>query len=90
MTIGRTAAPATSGTNAIPGIATISFTGIALNRDDVATWLESLGKEKGYVNAYYSTAQAAALGLKPIVNFTSTVTVTDAALSNRYTTPNGG
>jgi len=28
--------------------------------------------------------------MKALVNFTSTVTVTDAALSGRYTTPNGG
>jgi len=56
----------------------------------VATWLESLGKEKGYLNAYYSTAQEAVLGLKALVNFTSTVTVTDAALSGRYTAPKGG
>jgi Tfp pilus assembly protein PilN len=92
MTIARTAgaaAPA-AGALATPGIATISFTGVALKRDDVATWLESLAKEKGYVNAYYSTAQEAVLGQKALVNFTSTVTVTDAALSGRYTTPNGG
>jgi len=92
MTIARSAATAapTLGAAATPGIATISFTGVAISRDDVATWLDSLGKEKGYLNAYYSTAQEAVLGMKALVNFTSTVTVTDAALSGRYTTPNGG
>lgn len=94
MTIARsavTAAPAPgAGAGATPGIATITFTGAAISRDDVVTWLDTLGKEEGYLNAYYSTAQEAVLGMKALVNFTSTVTVTDAALSGRYTTPNGG
>lgn len=93
---GATAAPAAP-VRAVPGavaaptqIATISFTGVAVNRDDVATWLESLAKEKGYVDAYYSTAQEAPLGGKVLVNFSSTVKVTDAALSGRFTAPAGG
>lgn len=48
MTIARsavTAAPA-PGAGATPGIATITFTGAAISRDDVVTWLDTLGKEE--------------------------------------------
>lgn len=71
------------------GIGTISFTGVALTRDDVATWLESLAKEKGYTFPYFSQATESKIGTRNVVNFASTVTVTPDAHSGRYTKPAG-
>lgn len=88
----KAATPSTTGTSATgaPGIATITFQGVANRRDDVATWLDTIAKQKGYVDASYSTTPEQVLGSKVVVNFTSTVTVTTGAESGRYTTPNGG
>jgi Tfp pilus assembly protein PilN len=72
------------------GIATITFTGVAseqgatgLNgaRDVVANWLDALATEHGYTNPYVSTTQEALIGNTPVVNFSSTVTVTSALLA---------
>ncbi len=72
------------------GIAAISFQGIAGKRDDVATWLESISKQKGYVGATYSTTPEQLIGTEKFVAFTSTVSVTAAAQSGRFSTSNGG
>jgi Tfp pilus assembly protein PilN len=72
------------------GVATISVQGVAASRDDVATWLEQIASEKGYTEASYSTSAEQLFGSKVFVNFTSTVTVTAAAQSGRFTTLNGG
>ena len=73
-----------------PGIGTVSFTGVGFSHDDVAVWLESLAKQKGYANPYFTNSTKAFVGSRATVNFTSTVTLTPAALSGRYTTPAGG
>lgn len=73
-----------------PGIDTITFQGVASSRNDVATWLERLVVEKGYANPYVTVTQETVVGQKVLIDFTSTVTVTTAALSGRYTTPSGG
>lgn len=78
-----------NGALASTGISTITFQGVATNRDDVAVWLESLARENGYANPYVSVTQETAVGSKVLVDFTSTVTVTDAALSGRYTSTSG-
>lgn len=79
---GAGAAPGATGTDT--GIATVSFTGHALSHDDVATWLESLARQKGYANPYFTESTLATEGAKASVTFQSTVQVTGAALSNRY------
>jgi len=89
-----TTSPTTSSTTANsaqsrPAVATVSFQGVALSRNDVANWLERLVTMKGYVGATYSTTTEAALGGRIVVNFSSSVTVTDDALSHRYTGTNG-
>ncbi|HEX7354989.1 MAG TPA: hypothetical protein VF288_09185 [Mycobacteriales bacterium] len=88
-----TAGPSTNGALTSQGIASITFTGVAseqglsgeagLNgaRDVVASWLESLAAEHGYTNPYVTTTQEAYIGTVPVVNFTSTVTVTSALLA---------
>ena len=73
-----------------PGIGTVTFTGVGFKHDDVAVWLESLAKQKGYVNPYFSSSTEALIGTRKTVNFTSTVTMTPDALSKRYTAPAGG
>jgi Tfp pilus assembly protein PilN len=67
-----------------PGLGTVTFTGRAFAQEDVAAWLESVSKEKGYTNPYFSQSVEALIGTVPVVNFTSTVTLTEKALSNRY------
>jgi Tfp pilus assembly protein PilN len=73
-----------------PGIGTVTFTGVGFKHDDVAVWLESLAKQKGYANPYFSNSTEALVGTRKTVNFTSTVTLTPDALSKRYTAPAGG
>jgi Tfp pilus assembly protein PilN len=81
-------APALGSTE--PGIGTATFTGVGFKHEDVAVWLESLAKQQGYANPYFSNSTEALIGTRKIVNFTSTVTMTPDALSKRYTAPAGG
>jgi len=84
------ATPPVPGTVAGPtGIATITFGGTAFSHDDVATWLDMLAKEKGFANAYFSNSTKALIGTKSVVNFASSVDVTDVAKSGRFTKPAG-
>ena len=71
------------------GIAQITFRGIARSHDDVATWLEALAKQRGYTNPSFSTSTERYIDATKVVDFTSTMTVTDKALSGRYTQPAG-
>ena len=89
VTFAQVPAPAVAGSTT-PGIGTVTFTGVGFKHDDVAVWLDSLAKQKGYVNPYFTTSTRAPLGNRKIVNFTSTVTMTSEALSGRYTKPLGG
>jgi Tfp pilus assembly protein PilN len=82
------AAPALGATE--PGIGQVTFTGVGFAHDDVAVWLESLAKQKGYANPYFTSSTKALIGTRSTVNFSSTVTMTPAALSGRFTTPAGG
>lgn len=73
-----------------PGIGTVTFSGVAFKHDDVAVWLESLAKQKGYANPYFSNSTEALIGTRKTVSFSSTATLTSDALSKRYTAPAGG
>lgn len=73
-----------------PGVGTVTFTGVGFDHDDVAVWLDSLAKQKGYTNPYFTSSTKALIGKRETVSFTSTVTMTPAALSGRYTSPIGG
>jgi Tfp pilus assembly protein PilN len=79
---------ATAGTGGTAGtadqIANISFAGTALQHDDVALWLESLAKQKGYTSAYFNSSTEKVVGASTVVDFSSTVVVTREALSGRY------
>ena len=78
-----TSAAAVPGTSA--GIGSITFTGVAFSHDDVATWLDVLAKEKGYVSPYFTNSAESFIGPRKVVNFTSSVVLTPAAESGRYT-----
>ena len=69
-----------------PASAPSLFEGHAYSHNDVAAWLNSLAKQKGYTQPYFSDSTVAPLGSNDhAVKFTSQVTVTDDALSGRYT-----
>jgi Tfp pilus assembly protein PilN len=75
---------------AAASIGTVTFVGVGFSHDDVAVWLESLATQKGYANPYFSNSTEALLGTRKTVNFSSTVALTPAAYSGRYTKPAGG
>jgi Tfp pilus assembly protein PilN len=82
-----TAAPASPVSAA--SIGTIDFQGVGYSHDDVATWLDTLAKERGFVDPYFTNSTEATIGSQNVVNFDSSVGLTDAAESGRYTKPAG-
>jgi Tfp pilus assembly protein PilN len=82
-------AAAPLGTVGTPTIATITYSGVAFAHDDVATWLDALAKEKGFVDPYFTNSTESFIGPKKTVKFTGPVGVTDEAKSNRYSKPAG-
>lgn len=84
-------AATTAGTasTAATAIGTVTLTGVAYEHDDVATWLESLGRQKGYATASLSSSAEVLLGTRKVVNWSMTVTLTTDALSRRYTKAGG-
>ena len=77
------APPATSATDPT-AIGTVLFNGVAFNHDDVATWLDALAKERGYANPTFSSSTETRIGLRDVVDYSTSVDVTAKALSNRY------
>jgi Tfp pilus assembly protein PilN len=85
-------AAATSGTAATSGVAattagtigTVTVQGTARSHRDVASWLDTLAKQQGMSNPYFSSSQKDKIGTKTVVKFSSTATLTADALSNRY------
>jgi Tfp pilus assembly protein PilN len=86
---GAATARAAAGSATAGGIGTITFAGTAFSHDDVATWLETLAKERGFTNAYFTNSTKNAIGPRSVVNYSSSVTLTPAALSGRYTGAEG-
>ncbi|MGI8699195.1 MAG: PilN domain-containing protein [Mycobacteriales bacterium] len=80
------AAPPGAGANPIatPGIGVMTATGTAFSHDDVARWLRSLARQKGYADPYFSNSTVSAAGVRRTVTFSSSVTITTAALSHRF------
>jgi Tfp pilus assembly protein PilN len=72
------------------GVATIAFEGHGYRHNDVAAWLNSLARQKGFTQPYFSDSTVDPVGTdEDAVKFSSTVTVTDDSLSNRYTEKTG-
>lgn len=78
------AAGSATGTASGAGIGVLTVNGSALSHPDVATWLDVVGRQPGMADAYFTSSTRAKVGSKYIVNFVSTATITDAALSHRY------
>jgi Tfp pilus assembly protein PilN len=77
------AAPGTAG-YIDPGLGSVSFAGTALRHNDVAAWLDSLAKQKGYKQPYFTNSTKSEIGDEEVVNFQSQVGITEDALSKRY------
>lgn len=82
-----TATTATSTTPALAagGVGNLTFQGVAFSHDDVATWLDMLAKERGFTNVYFTNSSQTYIGPRAVDDFTSSSTLTPAALSGRYT-----
>ncbi|MGH8880358.1 MAG: hypothetical protein ACRD0P_23890, partial [Stackebrandtia sp.] len=66
------------------------FQGKAYTHRDVAAWLDMLAKQKGYAQPYFTSSakelsEADGDDSAEPVTFSSQVTITDDALSGRYT-----
>jgi len=86
---GATATALPTSTTTPGSIGNIQFAGVAFSHDDVATWLDTLAKERGFVNPYFTSSAEAPLGAKDLVNFSSSTDINDKAKSGRYTQPAG-
>lgn len=84
---GGAAAPgqASGGTVLDPGIGQIAFNGRAFSHNDVASWLASLAKQKGYANPYFTLSRTEDYRGRGVVRYESRVNLNDSALSKRYT-----
>ena len=80
-----TAGASTTATSVLPtGLGSVTFSGVAFSHDDVAAWLDMLAKERGFVGVYFTNSTKAYLGPRPVDNFASSATLSQAALSGRY------
>ena len=87
---GSPSAPSGSGTPLFnPGLGTVQADGNALAQVDVAAWLETLAREKGLNQAFFSKSDLAPIGNQQVVQFSSRANITPTALSGRYTTKAG-
>jgi Tfp pilus assembly protein PilN len=59
-----------------PGLGTVTFTGVSYSHNDVAVWLESLAKQQGYKDPYFSASTEVLIGKRKAVDFSSTVALT--------------
>jgi Tfp pilus assembly protein PilN len=75
------AAPTPASDPAATPIGTMTFSGSALRHDDVAAWLDSLAKEKGFATPTFSSSTETTSGT---VTFSTSVNVTSSAESGRY------
>ena len=73
-----------------PGVGTVSFSGFGGEHDDVARWLDSFTGQPRFTGATFTKSAAVDQDGRSSVAFTSSATLTDAALSRRYTDTDGG
>jgi Tfp pilus assembly protein PilN len=74
---GTQAAPGTTGT---PVLGSIQLTGTTFSHLDVAEWLTRLAGVDAFTNAYLSLSSKSTIGAQPVVNFNSSVQLSDQAL----------
>jgi Tfp pilus assembly protein PilN len=68
-----------------PNYGNILFTGQALAHDDVAKWLDSLAKEKGFSQPSFTGSLLTRATDPNVYTYNSSTLLNDHALSNRYT-----
>lgn len=69
---------------------TVTFAGSAYSHDDVATWLEVLGRQVGYADPYLTSSTERTVNGLSVVDFICQVEVTDDALWTNYRKVVGG
>ena len=72
------------------GIASVTYEGQAANNKNVATFLDSLSKQKGFIDPYLTSAsKSTSETAKNLVTFSASATITDAAQSGRFSAKAG-
>jgi Tfp pilus assembly protein PilN len=79
------AVPGATSSFLAPGVATMTFTGHGYQHNDVAAWLDALAKQKGLTQPYFTSSVKQPIGEEDAVTFSSQATVTEDALSKRWT-----
>ena len=74
---------------ATPTIGNITFSGVGFTHNDVASWLDMLAKERGFVDPYFTNSTENELNGRTVAEFESSVGLTDNAKSGRYDKPAG-
>jgi len=73
------------GTYLTPGLGTVTFQGKGYAHNDVAAWLNALTRQNGLTQPYFTSSAQEEIGNESAVAFTSQATITEDALSGRYT-----
>jgi Tfp pilus assembly protein PilN len=68
-----------------PGIGSVSFVGSGRQHNDVAAFLDALAKQNGLNQPYFTKSAVEPIDGQDVVKFDSQATVTEDALSGRYT-----
>lgn len=79
-------APATPDAAAAGAIGSVQISGTAYGHDDVAAWLDALAAQEGFDGAYLQSSTERRLGGRVVVDFSTSVSLTAEALSQRYAT----
>lgn len=85
MDVAKTGKSASAGSDTVldTGLGTVTFKGSAFSHDDVAAWLESLAKQKGFSDPYFTKAEDR-MATRVVIDYESTTYLNEKALSNRY------
>jgi Tfp pilus assembly protein PilN len=78
---GNTQAPATTGTTGTGLVGQITFNGFSLDHRAVALWLARLDDVRGFANPWLSNAQKTDVGNNQVVQFTSSVDLSQQAVA---------
>ena len=79
-----------AGTYLTPGLGSVTFQGMGYSHNDVAAWLDALAKQKGLTQPYFTNSAKEDIDGQSAVNFSSQATITEEALSQRYTQQKAG
>jgi len=88
-TTGSTAPGTTTQGFLQPGVGTLDVEGKGSTHNDVAAWLAALGRQKGLSQPYFTSSVKEQIGTEDSVTFSSQATITQDALSGRYTSKAG-